>query len=288
MQKVVGVKFKSNSKIYYFSANGNELKIGDNVIVDTANGNSLGTIAFEESEVDDKHIEEPLRNVLRVAQERDFARENELMKKASEAQPLIEDKIKKLNLAMKVVGVEYTFDGGKVIISFTAEGRVDFRELLKELASALHQRIELRQIGNRDEVKSIGGLGPCGLECCCTKFSGDCEHVSVKMAKMQGLSLSPTKINGLCGRLMCCLAYENETYNEILSRMPKLGSRVKTLDGTGTVVYNDILKEKVSVKIYGKDDSFSINIYDLDKVEVLPGQNNKNETSGNEDKKGDK
>ena len=167
---------------------------------------------------------------------------------------------------MKVVSCEYTFDGSKIIIEFSAEDRVDFRDLLKELASALKVRIELHQVGQRDEVKIKGGIGPCGEICCCVRFLKDFEHVTVKMAKNQGLSLSPTKISGLCGRLMCCLAYENKTYEEILKKLPKVNSEVDSPKGKGTVVYNDILRERVSVKIKNGEDSFVV--YDFSLAEL--------------------
>ncbi len=282
MQIVVGVKFKSNSKTYYFDPNGQKYSVGEKVIVDTASGNSLGEIEFEDRQINEKDLEEPLRSVVRKATDRDIARNEEMRKKGKEVLGIIEEKVSNLKLIMKIVGAEYSFDGNKIIIEFTADGRVDFRELLKELASSLKTRIELRQIGNRDEVKNIGGLGPCGRECCCIKFGGEPEHVSVKMAKLQGLSLSPTKINGLCGRLMCCLAYENQTYSDILDKMPKLGSEIVTPDGKGIVQYNDILKEKVTVKIFGKDDSFQVNTYDLS---ALGGDKNKEEKTKTEEPK---
>lgn len=268
MQKVVGVKFSSSSKIYNFLPNGETFSIGDEVVVETQNGISVGTVAVSEFEAESKKNEEPQKPIIRRATERDIQKKIENQKRGKEALPRVEGLVKRLGLIMKIVDVEYAFDDSKVTISFTADGRVDFRELLRELASTLRSRIELRQIGSRDEVKAIGGIGPCGLECCCKRFGGDVEHVSVKMAKNQGLSLSPTKINGLCGRLMCCLAYENEVYQEILSRMPKVGSRVKTPDGEGVVTFNDILKQKVTVKVFGKDDSFDINTYELDKIEI--------------------
>ena len=171
---------------------------------------------------------------------------------------------------MKIVSVEYCLDASKVVIEFSAEDRVDFRELLKELASALKVRIELHQVGQRDEVKIIGGLGPCGEECCCVRFLKEFEHVTVKMAKNQGLSLSPTKISGLCGRLMCCLGYENKAYEEVLKRMPKLNSKLQTSKGFGQVVYNDILRERVSVKVQTGEDSFTI--YDFALEELLEDQ----------------
>lgn len=269
MQKVVGVKFSSSSKIYNFLSNSENLSVGDEVVVDTQNGLSVGRIAIAEYEAETRKNEEPQKQIIRKATESDLKKKEENQKKGKEALPKVEGLVRKMGLIMKIVDVEYAFDDSKITISFTADGRVDFRDLLRELAGTLRSRIELRQIGNRDEVKSIGGIGPCGLECCCKRFGGDVEHVTVKMAKNQGLSLSPTKINGLCGRLMCCLAYENEVYQEILSMMPKVGGRVKTPDGEGIVTFNDILKKKTTVKVFGKDDSFEINTYELDKIESI-------------------
>ncbi|MBR2909530.1 MAG: stage 0 sporulation family protein [Clostridia bacterium] len=266
MQKVVGVKFSASNKVYTFDTNGIELSIGDEVIVDSALGLSFGTVATAVKTLDEKDLPEGLKTVIRKASEKDKKRFEELKTKASKDIVIVREKVKNQGLEMKVVSCEYTFDGSKIIIEFSAEDRVDFRELLKELASALKVRIELHQVGQRDEVKIKGGIGPCGEICCCVRFLKDFEHVTVKMAKNQGLSLSPTKISGLCGRLMCCLAYENKTYEEILKKLPKVNKEIDTPKGRGTVVYNDILRERVSVKIKNGEDNFTV--YDFSLAEL--------------------
>lgn len=265
MQKVVGVKF-SGGKVYTFNANSLEPQINDNVIAETSLGLSYGVVATPIREIETPN--EDLKNIIRIATPQDKKKFEELKKRAEKDLPVIKEKVKKLDLAMKIVSAEYTFDASKIIIEFAADDRVDFRELLKELASALHVRIELHQVGQRDEVKLKGGIGPCGEICCCVRFLKDFEHVTVKMAKNQGLSLSPTKISGLCGRLMCCLGYENEMYEDILKRMPKVNQEVSTPKGRGTVVYNDILRERVNVKIKSNDDSFTIYDFSLDELGV--------------------
>ncbi|MBQ3158134.1 MAG: hypothetical protein IJB98_00395, partial [Clostridia bacterium] len=256
----------ASNKVYTFDTNGINLSIGDEVIVDSAMGLSFGIVATAVKMLEEKDLPEGLKPVIRKATEKDKKRFEELKEKASKDIFVVREKVKKQGLEMKVVSCEYTFDGSKIIIEFSAEDRVDFRDLLKELASALKVRIELHQVGQRDEVKIKGGIGPCGEICCCVRFLKDFEHVTVKMAKNQGLSLSPTKISGLCGRLMCCLAYENKTYEEILKKLPKVNSEVDSPKGKGTVVYNDILRERVSVKIKNGEDSFVV--YDFSLAEL--------------------
>ena len=273
MQKVIGVKLNNLAKVYFFDPKGLELKIGDKVIVSTSVGMALGTIAFGERNIDENELSEPAKEIIRVATNKDLEIEKQNHEKAQKALAVIKENVKSLNLQMKIVSAEYTFDASKIVIDFTAEERVDFRELLKNLATALKTRIELRQIGQRDEVKIKGGIGPCGEICCCSRFLKDFEHVTVKMAKNQGLSLSPTKISGLCGRLMCCLGYENNTYEEILSRMPKVNSWVNTKSGKGQVVYLDILRERVSVKLPQGDDSFIVEDYSLAEIESIKSEN---------------
>ena len=275
MQKLVGVKFSASNKVYSFDPNGLELEIGEPVIVDSALGLSFGTVATNNKDVDESDIPEGLKKVVRRATEQDRKKFNELKEKASKDLVVIRDKVKKQGLEMKIVSAEYSFDASKIIIEFAAEDRVDFRELLKDLASTLKVRIELHQVGQRDEVKIKGGIGPCGEICCCVRFLKDFEHVTVKMAKNQGLSLSPTKISGLCGRLMCCLAYENKTYEEILKKMPKVNSEIASPKGKGVVVYNDILRERVSVKVKNNDDSFTV--YDFSLAELNGEAENKEE-----------
>lgn len=265
MQKIVGIKFRETGKAYSFDPGLLNLEAGDKVVVDSASMLCIGEVAFLK-DIDESTLSEPLKKVIRKATKEDLEKQAELKEKASKDIFLIREKVRALNLEMKIVSAEYSLDASKIVIEFSAEERVDFRDLLKELASALKVRIELHQVGQRDEVKIKGGLGPCGEICCCTRFLKDFEHVTVKMAKNQGLSLSPTKISGLCGRLMCCLAYENKTYEEILKRMPKVNSKIQSPKGEGTVVYNDILRERVSVKVQSGDDSFTV--YDFTLVEL--------------------
>ena len=264
-QKIVGVKFEGteHGKIYYFDPQNLELKLNDRVIVETSHGLAMALVAFEDRMIDEKELVEPLKKVIRKATQKDLDVQKKLKEKekfaVSEAKKLSE----KLKLDMQIVNAEYAFDESKVIINFTSDGRVDFRELVKILAGILKTRIELRQVGIRDKAKMLGGIGPCGKEVCCKQFLRDFEKVNIKMAKNQGISLNPSNINGLCGRLMCCLAYENDQYIELINKMPKLGSTVLTKDGKGTVVYNDLLKQIVSVKIVKGDDNYSINDYPL-------------------------
>lgn len=267
MQKVVGIKIGKFPKTYFFSDGNLKLAAGDKVVVSTAQGEAIGTVTFETREIDEKKMGEPIEKIVRIASNRDLALEKELETKSADAIKIVKKHVKNLGLDMKIVSCNYAFDESKVFIEFTAEERVDFRELLKVLATELKTRIELRQIGQRDEVKCKGGIGPCGEICCCARFLNDFEHVTVKMAKNQGLSLSPTKISGLCGRLMCCLGYENAAYEEVLSRMPRINSTVRCPSGNGTVVYNDLLKERVSVKIAQNDENFSIVEYDLKDIQ---------------------
>ncbi len=263
MQKVVGIKYSPSGKVYYFNACGLNLNKEDRVIVETSAGLQFGVVAFAEREIENLDGDMELKPVVRIATEKDILKRKALDEKIPETLRLIKQKVAKFNLPMKISEASYTFDGSKLIIEFTAEDRVDFRELLKDLASTFKVRIELKQIGQRDEVKNKGGLGPCGQECCCKRFLNDFEHVTVKMAKTQGLSLSPSKINGLCGRLMCCLGYENKNYEEVLKRMPKINSEVETPKGKGTCVYCDVLKELVSVKTLQSDGAINIDNWPL-------------------------
>ena len=278
MQNITGVKFKNSGKVYTFLTNGLSLKIGDKVIVDTSAGLSLGQVAFNNRQIDEKDVQEPLKPILRKANEKDLRNFEELQTKAAKDLVFIKEKVKQLGLDMKIVSAEYLLDGSKIVIEFSAEDRVDFRELLKELAAEFKVRIELRQVGQRDEVKIKGGIGPCGEICCCSRFLNDFEHVTVKMAKNQGLSLNPTKISGLCGRLMCCLAYENKGYEEILAKMPKLNGLISTPKGSGVVVFNDVLRERVSVKVLTGEDSYTV--YDF-ALEELNGSNRQSDKKAN-------
>ena len=283
MLKVVGVKFRKAGKIYYFNPNDLELNLGDAVVVENSRGLELGYIGETLKEIDESELSEELMPVVRIATKKDL--ENFEKNKEKESQALLKAKelVNKYNLDMKFVDAEYTLDSSKVIINFTCEDRVDFRELVKELASILKTRIELRQIGIRDQAKIIGAIGNCGKECCCKMYLSDFDKVSIKMAKTQNLSLNPTKISGVCGRLMCCLAYENEFYAEIMSKMPKLNSKVKTKDGIGQVVYNDVLKERVMVK-FVTEDSTKIESYAIDEIKPVPNENKENQENKNNKK----
>lgn len=247
MYKIIGVRFKKVGKVYHFDPAGVEVNVGDKVIVETSRGIEMGEVVVGEHEADESIIKKPLRPVIRTATEEDFRVVEENRKKEAEAFAVCNEKIAKHGLEMKLVEVEYTFDNSKILFYFTAEGRIDFRELVKELATVYRTRIELRQIGARDESKTLGSIGICGRGLCCAQFLGEFEPVSIKMAKEQGLSLNPTKISGSCGRLMCCLKFEQDTYEELLKTTPRQGSVVETPDGVGTVEYVSLLKGQLRV-----------------------------------------
>ena len=255
MAEVIGVRFKEVGKIYYFDPDGKELKKGDRVIVETVRGVECGEVALENREISDEEIVKPLKKLIRKADEKDLRTLEENKKKEKNAFGICQKKIADHKLDMKLVDVEYTFDGGKVLFYFTADGRVDFRELVKDLAGVFRTRIELRQIGVRDESKMIGGLGICGRPFCCRSFLGDFQPVSIKMAKEQGLSLNPTKISGTCGRLMCCLKYEQNAYEYLLKITPKPGAIVETAEGAGTVVDFSLLMGTLKVKLHNNPDA---------------------------------
>ena len=268
MKKVTGVRFKRPGKIYYFDPENIKLEQGMEVIVDTSMGDELGEVVIAERMVEDDRVTEPLKKVVRIATEKDKKSKKEYKAKEPEALKICEEKINKHGLPMKLVDVEYKFDGSKLIFYFTADGRIDFRELVKDLAAVFRTRIELRQIGVRDEVKRTGGNGICGRELCCCTFLGNFETVSIKMAKEQNISLNPSKISGNCGRLMCCLKYEQDVYSEKLSRLPKVGAIVKTVDGEGEVVSIETLKESIRVKFQDGDDSF-FKKYDAKDIKII-------------------
>ena len=253
MEKIVGVKFNNGCKVYYFAPGRDEYKRGDGVIVETARGLEYATVALPVTEVEDDKIVSPLKPIVRLANDRDRETVRHNAERKEGAMKLAREKAEKCGLVMKIVDCEFAFDGSKVTFYFTADGRVDFRELVRELSSAFRLRIELRQIGIRDEIKLVGGLAPCGRECCCASCMPDFKKVSIKMAKNQGLSLNPGKISGLCGRLMCCLSYENEYYAEAYKKVPKVGSEVDTPEGRAKVVSVNMLKMEVKVKIEQKD-----------------------------------
>lgn len=249
MAVVIGVRFKDVGKVYYFDPGKTVLKKGDLVIVETARGIECGEVAMENREVSDDSIVHPLKKMIRKANEQDKKRVAENAKKEKAAFDICLKKIAEHKLEMKLVEVEYTFDNNKILFYFTADGRVDFRELVKDLASVFRTRIELRQIGVRDEAKMLGGLGICGRPFCCSSFLGEFQPVSIKMAKEQGLSLNPVKISGACGRLMCCLKYEQEAYRDLLRTTPKVNAVVMTPDGKGTVIDQNILTGILTIRL---------------------------------------
>ncbi len=274
MTKVIGVKFKENGKSYYFNPKDFDIKENDNVIVETVRGLEFGKVVFAGKEINEEELATPLKDVVRVATKADVDKHETNLQKAKEAIGICEEKVKKHKLDMKLIDAEYTFDNSKIIFYFSAEGRIDFRELVKDLATIFRTRIELRQIGVRDEAKLLGGLGHCGREFCCHKFLCDFQPVSIKMAKDQGLSLNPTKISGACGRLMCCLSYEQQAYEEKIKRVPKVGAVVSTPLGEGTVMNVNILKEKVQVKLTGQNDTINLEEFEAKDVKIIKNNNN--------------
>ncbi|MCL1982856.1 MAG: stage 0 sporulation family protein [Clostridiales bacterium] len=280
MVKVAGVRFKKAGKIYYFDPNGFEIGTDANVIVETARGLEFGTVVSEPKEIGDDCVVTPLKKIIRVADKKDLIQHEENEKRKQRAMRLCQDKIDKHGLVMKLIDVEYTFDNSKIIFYFTADGRVDFRELVKDLAGVFKTRIELRQIGVRDEAKMVGGIGNCGKGLCCHTWLPEFDPVSIKMAKVQNLSLNPTKISGICGRLMCCLKYENEVYSELRKGMPDLGERVKTPDGLAVVTESNILGSAVKVRLVqeeksaDKPEKLSVETYIYKKQQVTRIQKN--------------
>lgn len=249
MAEIIGVRFKEVGKVYYFGPNGESYREDDRVIVETARGVECGVVAMPNREIDDEELTRPLKTVIRRATEEDISTVEKNREKEKNAFKICEEKIAKHGLDMKLIDVEYTFDNSKVLFYFTADGRVDFRALVKDLASVFRTRIELRQIGVRDEAKLLGGIGVCGRPFCCNSFLGEFQPVSIKMAKEQGLSLSPVKISGTCGRLMCCLKYEQEAYVDLLKRTPKLGAIVSTPEGKGEVIESNPISGVLKVRM---------------------------------------
>ena len=270
MIKVVGVRFKKAGKIYYFDPADMKIQKDTYVVVETARGIEFGECVIGIKEINENDIVSPLKSVLRIATNEDIEKHFKNKDKEKDAFDICLKKIQEHGLTMKLIDVEYTFDNNKVIFYFTADGRVDFRDLVKDLATIFKTRIELRQIGVRDEAKMLGGLGPCGRPMCCSSFLGDFASVSIKMAKEQNLSLNPTKISGICGRLMCCLNYEQSTYEDIRKRMPKVGSIVKTSEGTGEVFSNNIVKESIKVKLK-KGEEEVLEEFKIDNIELIKG-----------------
>ena len=253
MTEIISVKFKENGRAYSFDPAGIKAEQGEYVIVETQNGTEIGTVSAANHEVAKDAIVKPLKKVIRKATEKDMARREENKKKEKEAFGICEELILAHKLDMKLVEVEYSFDANKIVFFFTSDGRVDFRELVKDLASRFHTRIELRQIGVRDEAKMLGGLGICGRPYCCKQFLNDFQPVSIKMAKEQGLSLNPTKISGSCGRLMCCLKYEQDAYEYLNSLTPSVGSTVKTPEGNAVVTEVNLITGYLTVRLSDSD-----------------------------------
>ena len=268
MQKIIAVKFKNSLKSYYFDPLDEVFVEGDSVIVETTKGVEFGTVSMANKEVDESELKYELKPIIRKATEKDMRQILKLESQRIDAMKIAVEKAEKHNLKMKIVNCEYSFDGKKVTIYFTADGRIDFRELVKDLASALKARIELRQIYERDDIKLRGALAQCGRPCCCSVYLQDYEKVTIKMAKVQGLSLSPTKISGMCGKLMCCLKYESEYYMETAKEMPKLKSKVATPDGEGIVEQLDLIRKEIVVKIPKGEDDYSYQRYSIDKIQA--------------------
>lgn len=268
MTEVIGVRFKDVGKIYYFDPNSVPLKTGDYVIVETARGVECGQVAMANKQLEDTEILFPLKKMIRKATEKDLECLKQNKEKEKKAFKICEEKILQHNLDMKLVDVEYTLDNNKILFYFTADGRVDFRALVKDLASVFRTRIELRQIGVRDEAKMLGGIGVCGRPFCCSSFLGEFQPVSIKMAKEQGLSLSPVKISGTCGRLMCCLKYEQDAYSDLLRKTPKVGAIVNTPDGKGTVVEQNLITGVLKVSL-DKSENAAPSTYTVKQVKII-------------------
>ena len=266
MIKIIGVRFKEIGKVYYFDPNDLDVSMDDDVIVETARGVECGKVVIVDREIDENEFGSPVKPIIRIATEKDYATIEKNKQREKEAFDICLEKIAKHKLEMNLIDVECTFDNNKILFYFTADGRVDFRELVKDLASVFRTRIELRQIGVRDEAKKLGGLGICGQQYCCSRFLGVFQPVSIKMAKGQSLSLNPTKISGACGRLMCCLKYEQDSYEELLKITPKVGAVVKTADGNGIVEDVNLLTGKLRIKM---DKTDAVVTLDKGQVEVI-------------------
>jgi len=266
---VIGVRFKDAGKVYFFDPGELSFAQGDFVVVETARGVEMGEVTMENRKVEDDKVVSPLKKVIRMADEKDLARVEENRQRQKEAMRICEEKIAKHKLDMKLIDAEYTFDNSKILFYFTAEGRVDFRELVKDLAAVFRTRIELRQIGVRDEAKMLGGLGVCGRPVCCASFLGEFQPVSIKMAKEQSLSLNPTKISGTCGRLMCCLKYEQEAYDDLIRTTPHMSSVVMTPDGKGTVCEVNLLKGVLKVRLDDIEGDSAVRSYNKEELKVL-------------------
>ena len=282
MANIIGVRFKKPGKIYFFDPDGKIANRGDYVIVETSMGKEYGEVAIANRQLPEDKIVAPLKKIIRIATKKDAIQHEENKKKEKEALDICSKKIKEHKLDMTLVDVEYKFDRSKILFFFTAEGRIDFRDLVKDLAAIFKTRIELRQIGVRDEVCRIGGNGMCGRELCCCSFLGNFETVSIKMAKEQNISLNPSKISGNCGRLMCCLKYEQDVYEEKLKKLPKIGSIVKTEDGEGEVCGVETLKERVKVKFKEGEETF-FKRYDAKDIKIIKNVERKHEKMSKEE-----
>ena len=290
MINVVGVKFKDAGKLYYFSPGKLHVEAGDNVIVETARGLEFGKVTMGVTKVNESELVAPLKNIIRIATEKDRKKHEENLAKKEEAMRLCQEKVDAHKLDMKLIDVEYTFYNSKIVFYFTADGRVDFRELVKDLAAIFRMRIELRQIGVRDEAKMLGGVGNCGRGLCCNTWLSDFEPVSIKMAKVQNLSLNPSKISGICGRLMCCLKFENEVYTHLKKGMPTVGERIKTPDGMAVVTDVNILENNIKTRLILEpgskekdiEEKLSTELYSYRKEEIKR-TSKKNNKKNNED-----
>lgn len=284
MVEIVGVRFRKAGKIYYFDPKGLSLGVSEKVIVETVRGLEIGSVVIANRMIEEEKCFMPLSPVIRAATPEDIKKDEENERKEKEALKICEEKVRKRNPEMTLIDAEYTFDNSKIIFNFVAEGRVDFRELLKDLASVFKTRIELRQIGVRDETKAVGGLGMCGRKVCCAQFLSEFSPVSVKMAKDQSLSTNPQKISGACGKLICCLNFEQNAYEDAYKTMPRVGQQVKTPDGDGVVTESNILVEKVRVK-FDTDGQITQKVYDKKDIVFVPKAKKQPQTSSAEEEK---
>ena len=282
MKNIVGIRFRKPGKVSFFDPGYIRLNPKDKVIVETSLGEDIGEVVISKRELPEEKVPKDLKRIIRLASYKDIKRQEDNKQKEKKAMEVCKEQIKKHKLEMNLVDVEYKFDGSKIIFYFTADGRVDFRELVKDLAAIYKTRIELRQIGVRDEVRKIGGNGVCGRELCCCSFLNNFDIVSIKMAKEQSASLNPSKISGNCGRLMCCLKYEQGVYEEKIKKLPKVGSIVKTEDGEGTIISEEVLKERVKVQ-FKKDDVTTYKSYDAKDVKVIKAPTSKVEEENSEE-----
>ena len=279
MIKIVGVKFRKTGKVYFFDPGKLDIRNGDNVIVETSLGQEYGTVTISSRELSENKIDNELKKIIRIANKEDKKHQEENLENEEKAFQICNDKIKEHNLKMNLVEVRYIFDNSKILFYFTADGRIDFRDLVRDLASVFRTRIELRQIGVRDEIKRMGGNGICGRELCCCSFLNNFDTVSIKMAKEQNLSLNTAKITGNCGRLMCCLKYEQNVYEDKMKKLPKIGAIVSTNDGEGTVEGIEVLNEILKIKLKDEDDNFNYKKYNASDIKVIKDGKSETETN---------